>query len=198
MFHKLNPAGRAGSHHRQHAAVRNSSEELIAFFHNGKVGSEVNVEDVVEAEASKCRNHFALGIAADGISEFFADANTRCGSGADDNVLIGVRKVADDVVDFVLFAKCARGAYFDTLTAADARIVRKVGFKRASDMRVESAGVCADNRDGLIFFAGSHATTAKHALVVVADKIRRARIDGIIRFSPLKRSESQPSSSASS
>ena len=52
MFHKLNPAGRAGSHHRQHAAVRNSSEELIAFFHNGKVGGEVYVEYVVEAEAS--------------------------------------------------------------------------------------------------------------------------------------------------
>ena len=52
MFHKLNPAGRAGSHHRQHATVRNSSEELIAFLHNGKVGGEVDVKDVVESEAS--------------------------------------------------------------------------------------------------------------------------------------------------
>ena len=174
---ELDPAGRAGGDHRQLAAVLHTIQELVGFFHDGQVSTEVGIEDLVEAETAQRSSHLALGIGADGLAEFFRQSGTDSGSGLHDHILVGIGNGLGHVVDAGFLIQSAHGADSDTLTAADAGGVGQVHLEGGADVGLEAAVVGADNADALILLTGSNTATAQDALGVVADHVGSGLVD---------------------
>ena len=185
MLAELYPRGRTAGYHRQSAAVFQSVEEFRALFHYGEVRSEIDVEDVREAYAAECRDHFAFHVGADGITEFFAESDAYGGRHSDHNVFGGVGKRGENVVYFFTLGERSDGAHGYALSAAHAGNLGKRLFESAADVGVETSRIRAYDSDGLILFARRNAPAAKHALVVVAYDIGRGRVHDILVFDAL-------------
>ncbi len=59
MLAEVDPSGRAGGDHGESAAVLYSAEKLGAFFHDGKVCTEVGVKYLIKAKSAKSSSHLA-------------------------------------------------------------------------------------------------------------------------------------------
>ena len=166
MLAILDPAGRAGGDKGQHAAVAYPLKQLVCLLHDGEVGGEIGVKDLVEAEPAKGCDHLAGHVGAYLVAERLAQSDSDRGSGVDYDILIGIRNGLKDLGGVVLLIESAYGAVDYALTAGDAGILVKRQLKRGADVSVESSGVCADNADSLIV-AGGDAAAAEDALAVI-------------------------------
>ena len=178
MLAVLDPAGRAGGDHRENTAVVYPVEKLRAFFHDGEVGGEVNVEYSVCAEPSHGGGELAGGGGADGHAEFFTDRYTHGGSGLEYNELVGIVESRPDCLGGILFGECARGAGCDTLTAVYAGDFGKILAEGRTYHGLEAAVLHSDSKYTLGVFAGGNAATAENALIVISYDAGRYFVDG--------------------
>ena len=122
VLDKTNPTGTARCYHGQRrVGIVEPRNELRALFHYGHVRGHIDVEHFVKADCFERGDHFALDVRADGIAELLAERGANGGRSADNNRFARVGKQFFHVLDAVFFAKRARRANVDTLTASNAR-----------------------------------------------------------------------------
>ena len=165
----LDPAGRAGGDHRQHAAGLDALHELVGLFHDGQVRAEVGVEDLVEAQAPEGAGHLAGDGGAHRDAEFLAEGGADGGSGLHDDVLARIGQGRPNLRGVVLLMQGAHGAGRDALAAVDAGHVVELQAPGGLDGGLEAAHHRADDADLLHLLADGDAAAAQDALVVVAD-----------------------------
>ena len=73
-----------------------------------------------------------------------------------------------DSLGGVVLVESSNRACYDTLTAVYAGCLSKRQFERTADVCSKASVVSADNSDTLILLAGSNASSAKDALVIVS------------------------------
>ena len=169
MLAVLDPSGRAGGDHRKLATVLESSEKLVSLLDDGKVCGKVHIEHAVKAESLECGNHLTLNVSTGLVAEALADLCAYGGSGTDIYLLGRISDSCLYLIGIVALVDSANGASYDTLTAVYAGYFAKVCVKCATDVGIKSALVCTDNADALHYLTSGNATTAKDALVVIAD-----------------------------
>ena len=81
LLDKVDPGGAAGSEHGEGAAVLDATDEFGSLLNSGEIGTEVDIEDVVEAELAESSNKLAGGEGTRGETEGLADGNTDGGCG---------------------------------------------------------------------------------------------------------------------
>ena len=168
VFAELNPARRAGGYQRQHSASSDSVDKLCALFHDGKVGTCVGIENLVEAQHPQSRNHLTGYIRSDRISEFLSQSCSDSRSRLNNYIFILVVKSIPYGVDISVLLQRSRRAYVDALTAAYAYGVVKSSVSRCSYNRVE-ASVYSGNRPHCLYVvADADAPSAEHAAVRVS------------------------------
>ena len=168
MFEELDPAGAAAGEDREILVLLDAFDELGAFFHDGEVGGEVGVEDLVRAEHLQGGDHLAGADGAGLHAEGFADGDADGRGGLEDDGLGLVVEGAPDVVLVVDLGESADGAGLDALAAEDALGVGELLEAGGSDDGVESAADAGEDADGLDVVAGVFAAAAHDALVEVA------------------------------
>ena len=174
---ELHPAGAAGCEHRHCAALCDPLEELICFFHDSEIGSNVHIEHLIAAESSDSSDHLALNVSTCGIAECFAECCSYGRSCEEYYLLIGICYSIPDLVGIVLLAESAYRTGNDTLTAAYAGNISELFLKCAADMSIEASSDSSDNAYALYIAAGSNASHAVDALVIVSDDISRRIIE---------------------
>ena len=176
-FAVVDPAGGAGSDHRENAAVFDSAEEFGSLFHDGEVCAEVGVINFFKAESSESCDHFSGYGGADGHSEFFTESCADCGSSLDDYVTAE----GHCFVNFFNFGfehECTGGADGNALSAEDAgRFIERSVSGRADDC-VESAVFVTENAVSVCVFASCNAASAKDTFAGITDNGGVEFIDG--------------------
>lgn len=170
MLAELDPSGRAGSDHRESSAFLNAVDELCAFLHDSKVGAEVGVKYLVEAEHMEGCSHFAGDVCADRHTETFAEGSSDRRSCMYYNVLCRICKSLEYLSGIVALNECACRTNYGTLTAAYAGNVAEVFIERAADRCVKASVVSADNGYILVLTC-SYAAAAEDTLVVVSYEV---------------------------
>ena len=174
MLEEVDPTRAAGSQDRQTDTLvafhelLDTAEKLGAFLHDGKVGSEVGVEHIVEAEATQGSGHLAGDDGAGGHAELFTEGHTRGRSRVDDDGLLRIVDGSHDVAGVVHLSEGADRANLDALTAHDARRVDEVLLEGRSHDGAEATVDGAQGTNGLDVVTHVLATAAHHALVHVA------------------------------
>ena len=120
IFTIFDPARRTGGDQRQCAAVGNTLNQLIGFFHNCQIRCDIGVKHLVKAETAKSGNHFAFYIGSDLHAEAFTQGDTDGGSGLDDHIFGRVVECINDLLAVVPFHNGACGTVHNTLTAGNA------------------------------------------------------------------------------
>ena len=172
---ELDPARRAGGDDRQLAAVLHAVNELVRFFHDGHIGTEIGIVDLIEAKAAQSCDHLAFYVRADRHAKLFAERCAHSRSRLHDDDLFGIVDGIDDVLRVVLLGQSAGRAGDDALAAGNAGHFAERHLKCAADLGIETAVVCADDGDVLLL-AGCHAAAAQDALCVISFKVQRAVI----------------------
>ena len=95
-------------------------QELAALFHDGQVGGEVGVEDIVKADGLQSSHHTAGGCHLLGQVEGLCPGNPDSRSHLNDGGDLGVGQILDNLRGIVPGRQCAGGAVGDTLAAVDA------------------------------------------------------------------------------
>ena len=166
----VDPARRAGSDHREFAAVLNTAQQLGAFFHNGQVSSKVGVINLVEAQTLQRGHHFTGNRSTDGHTELFAQRSTDSRSGLHHNMLTSLESCVN-LADLGLLHQSAGGANTDTLAALDAGRVQERAVLSRSNNGVETT--ILESKDTHILTVGilaaSNTATAQNALGSVTD-----------------------------
>ena len=100
----VDPTWGAGSDLWEDTAFGDTVNELLGLFHDGKVSSEVGIEDTVESESVEGGDHLAGGIElTDLVAEFLSKGGTDGWSGLDDDEL-AFRFGLVDAGDFAFLA----------------------------------------------------------------------------------------------
>ena len=183
VFAELDPTGRAGSDHGQFAAVLETVNQFMGFFHNGQVGGKVHVVYTVKAKTFCSGNQFAFCVGAGSVVKAFTDGGANRGSHADHNVFFGIVQGIEYLIGIVSFSESANGTSNDTLTAVDALCIAELYTVFTANNGVEATVLHTDGTNALYFITGSHATTAKNALVGVTDDGSTAVVHGGVVFS---------------
>ena len=168
VFEELDPAGAAAGEDREILVLLHAFDQLGALFHDGEVGGEVGVEDLVRAEHLQGGDHLAGADGAGFHAEGLADGDTDGRSGLEDYGLGLVVECAPDVVLVVDLGEGADGARLDALAAEDALGIGELLEAGGSDDGVESAADAGEDADGLDVVAGVFAAAAHDAFVKVA------------------------------
>lgn len=108
MLAELDPARRAGGDDRQLAAVLHAVNELVCFFHDGHIGTEIGIVDLIEAKAAQGHDHFAFYVRADWHTEPFAERR-HSRSRLHDNDLFRIVDGVDDLLGIVLSVRAPVG-----------------------------------------------------------------------------------------
>ena len=169
MLAILDPTGRARSDHRQNTAVLNTLDQFIGFFHNGKVGGNIGIKDLIKAQLLKSGYHLAFHIGADRHIKGFTQSYTDGRSHLNNNMLGGIRHCFPNLIGIILFSQRAGGASHNTLTAGYARSQTQTIIESRADVGGETALVCTNNRDTLPFIANRYATAAKDTFIIIAN-----------------------------
>ena len=169
FFAVFDPAGRAGGDHRESTAVGETTDKLGAFFHYRKVGGEVGIEYLIEAEATERSGEFSGNGSTYREAEFLAESSTDGGSGLDDDVFGRIGKSGIDFGGAVFFMESADGASEDTLAAVYAGGIGKGFAVDGADGGLYTALGNADSADFLNVVAGGDAAAAADTFAVIAD-----------------------------
>ena len=94
-------------------------QELAALFHNGQVGGEVGVKDIVKADGLQGSHHTAGGCHLLRQIECLCPGNPDGGSHLNDGGDLGIGQILDDLSGIVPSRQCAGGAVGDALAAVD-------------------------------------------------------------------------------
>ena len=164
----VHPAGRAGRDHGQHAVALDAVEKLGCLLHDGEVGAEVGVIDLLEAEALEGGNHLAGDGGPDGIAELLSQGGADGGSGLDDDVLARDHGCVD-LVDFGLDEKRSRGADAHALPAHEAGRLVEREIAGGGDERLEATLLEAKHTVAVGVLAALDAAAAEDALAGIAD-----------------------------
>ena len=186
VFAVLNPTGRAGSDEGKRTFAVKTFDKFCAFFHDGDVSRNVNINNRVEAESVKSCNHFTFNIGADGHVKAFAEGCSDSGSGSNNNVFIGIGESIPNLPSVVLFVDSANGAVNNALTASDTGNVFKVETESGTDIGYEASFISADNANALNVLTHSNATTAKNAFIVISYEVGVGVFDSVFRSSACK------------
>ena len=143
-------------------------EDFGAFFHDGKVGGEVGVEHIVEAEAAEGGRELAGYDGAGLIAEFLAEGDADGGRGLRDNDLVRVAEVVEETVRVVALGQGAGRAHRDALAAVGAVRLGEHAVEGRGDGGVEAAADGAEHAHRLDIVAHAFAAAAEDALVHVA------------------------------
>ena len=173
------PARAARGNHRQHAAVLQTVDKFVAFFHNGKVGGKIGIKNFIKAKMAQGCNHFAGYNAARLHAKLLADSDAHGRRGLYDNNLV---RVVDGIPDFfgvVAFHNRAGRANAGTLAAEAARYLAEVQFKRGGNNGIKAAVGKAVNIHALYIAANADAAAAEDAFFLVAYKARVAAVNGM-------------------
>ena len=175
LFHIVDPAGTAGGHHGQGAAVLQAVEEFRAFFHDREVGAEVGVEYLVEAQKLQRRDHLSgydgTRLHAEGIAEGDADGR----GDLYDDMFLRILQGVEYFLRIVLFDDRAGRADQAALAAEDAVRSFHRFVERRGDDDVAAASGIGQGGDALHVLAGADAASA-------ADAFRGIAHDGRIGF----------------
>ena len=166
------PAGAAGGEHRELLALRvlETRKKLAALLHDGEVGREVRVEDVVEAEhAQGCDETVDRRLLAR-EAEGLAPGRTHGGSNLDDDDLVGVGEGVENALGVVALAKGTCRAVGDALAAEGAAGLIDGNAALHAHARVARAVGEVPHARGLDLLAHLDAAQTVDALVVVADE----------------------------
>ena len=174
---EVDPAGRAGGNHRKSAAVFHSVEKLGALLHDGEVGAEVGVIDLLEAEAAERRDHFSGDGGSYLHSEFLAEGGADCGSGLDYNVATESHCLVH-LVNFGFEHQRAGGANAYALSAEYAGGFAERTVSGRTDDGVEATVLEAENAEPVGVFASCDAASAKNTFAGVADYGRVELVNG--------------------
>ena len=90
MLAELDPAWAAGGKHRKSFLLGDTLDKLVGFLHDRKVGGNVHIKYLINAQTSYCSYHFALNVCANWHSEAFAKSSTDRRSGKEYDLLIGI------------------------------------------------------------------------------------------------------------
>ena len=164
----VDPAGRAGGDHGQDAAAANTAQQLGALLHDGQVGGEVGVVDLVEAQTLQSGDHLAGDGSADGHAELLAQGCTDGGGSLDHHMLAGLEG-GIHLGDLGLLHQSAGGTDADTLAALDAGGVDEGAVLGGGHDGVEATVLKAQNAHAVGILAPGHAAAAEDALGGVPD-----------------------------
>ncbi len=168
VLDEVDPARRAARDHRQRPALGQALDELAPLLHDGEVGGELRVEDLVEAEAPEGRGHLAgdeaAGSHAEGLAQGSPDRRRRL----DHDGPARVGQGAPKLVGLVVLGDGARRADNRALAALYAGAGGEAAVHEGRDSGADAAPGEADGRDALHLGADGHAATAEDAFVVVA------------------------------
>ena len=132
---KAHPTRAAAREHGPRLALLDPFDEFVRLLHDGKVGPEVGVEDVVEAECAQRGDHAALRGLLAGKAHALAPRRADGGSDLDHRYRLRVGKRREHVVSVVARSKSARRTMGHALTAQGTACVgdvRTVGNPHAS------------------------------------------------------------------
>ena len=160
----LYPAGAAGSEHGKLCAGLELVHELGRFLHDGKVGRQRGIENVVCAEHFKRRDYLAHDRLRGRQAELFADTDAHGRRDLNGDLLGRVIYCRPELGDLVFDDDCAGGAHCRALTAAYALRVGKLVVKAAGDIGLDSALGEVHCVDVLNLRAHSDAFAAENAL----------------------------------
>ena len=174
MFEEVDPCRAAGGHNREFDTLVTRKEcaealkNLSAFFHNGKVRSEVCVEHVVKAQTAEgtCElpGNYSSGLVAEFLTK--SDSYRWCGLGNDD--LVGIADILEETVRIIALHKSSGRAHGNALTAVGAVRVRKHIIEGGGDSRIKSTPYCTENANRLDIVTYAFAAAAEYALVHIA------------------------------
>ena len=98
-------------------------DEFTAFLHDGEVGGEVGIEDIVKAHTAESCDHALCCRLLAGQTEALAPCCTDSGCDLDNGDLFGIGKSGECTLSIVTLTECSGGAMGDALSAESA-----VGF----------------------------------------------------------------------
>jgi len=179
VFAVFNPTGRARSDEGERTVALKTFDKFGAFFHDGDVSSNVNVNNRVEAESVESCNHLTFNVCTDRHIEAFAEGSSDSGSGSNDNVFVGIGKSVPNFLSVVFFVDSANGAVNNALTASDTGNVFEVEAESGTDVGYEASFVSADNANALNVVTNSNATTAKNAFIVISYEVGVGVFDSV-------------------
>ncbi len=182
VLNEFDPSRTTRGYHRQLAACCNPFEQFIAFFQNGKVGSELSVKHLVESQSAQSRHHLASHSGPRLLSELFANRGADSRSCLHYHVFLWVLNRRPDLVHIVPFHDRAYGANRRALTAVDAFDVRYRRVERRADSRLETSVRREQHADFLYLLADRHAPSAQHAFAGISHQRGRRFVDYNFRF----------------
>jgi len=179
---ELYPTGAARCEHRQSALVLDPLDQLVSFFHDREVGSNVHVEDVNVAQSSDSSDHLALNVSTNRVAELFAQSSSDRRSGEEYDLLLGICDSVPNLLLAALLGKSANRAGYDTLTAAYASGRCQRHIECGTNVNVETSSYVADNGNALYILTSSNASHTLDALVVISYEERSGVIDRLVHF----------------
>jgi hypothetical protein len=126
--------------------------ELVGFFHDGKIGGEIGIEDFLKAYSAQSGNHFASDVGTYRQSEALAERGAYGRSGIDDNILGRVAARAAQTLSVSSFS-CSAPVGQATMHCPQEThgTSAEIFVERAADMGIEAAVVRADDRTACCF-----------------------------------------------
>ena len=178
MLNMLDPAGAAGSEHRELCTGLNLVEELIGFLKNGKVSSEVGVIHDICAETLESSDELAGYGLGCGHTKCLSNADTHGRSKLDDGLLVAVAEEAPALFGFILNGDGTGGADCCALAAANAGGLAHGLAKAGSNICLFAALSKVNGTDVLNFCAHTDTETAEDALGRITDDALGRIING--------------------
>ena len=169
FFHEVDPAWTAGGNHRERTAVLQAVKEFCTLFHDGEVGTEIRIKDLIKTEHLERGNHFPRDdfarLSAKGIAERNADGRSNLNEG----VFLWIAQCVKNAIGVVFFNNGTDRADKAALSTEDA--VRRFHWfivcRRHADIR-RAAGK-AESFNALYIFAGADAAATANAFRRIAD-----------------------------
>ena len=120
-FCELNPSGAAASELGQGSTpLSNALNQLATFLHNGQIGSEIGVQNIVHAQLAQQGYHFAFHKGACAHAKLFAQSHAHGRGSADDDDLIRVGHSLANILIFITLGETVYRAYLSALTTMNA------------------------------------------------------------------------------
>ena len=163
-LHKLDPPGRAGGDQGERPTGLDPSHQFRPLFHDGQVGAEVGVEDIVEADLFQGGVHLPYRHVPGFHAELLGKADPDGRSLLDNHDLLGIENGVPNLFDFADLPEGAGGTEGCTLAAVHAGAVTETLPEEGVNVNLDASVDKVDGVDGLDIVTNRDTTSAGDTL----------------------------------